>query len=132
MQLNLFDGESDGVCLSCKPPVYRVAVAPDGSTVAAATERTVGLFDLDPCRLRWRTPSFGRKISGLAFLPDGRSIQAAGHDGLVRTLDAATGAERGRLAVGLERVTCLSVSAAGTTAAACGDTLEAVVWDLGD
>lgn len=110
----------------------RTAVVADGSVAAAATTQTVCLFDLAEDWRIWKTPALSSSIDAVAFLPDGRSILAAGHDGLVRTLDAATGAERGRMSVGLSSVTCLSVSASGTTAAASGNSLEAVVWDLED
>ena len=79
---------------------------------------------------RWASAPADADLKVLAVAPDGRTLLAGGVDGVVRTFDAATGAERGRLALPVGPIRSLSVAACGTVAVACGDGPTAVVWDL--
>ena len=91
--------------------VYDTAMSPVGRRRSSG----VGCGD---CQ-EWSFP--GHDSFQAAVAPDGRSFLVGGVDGVVRIYDAATGVERGRLALGIGRIQSLSIAAGGSVAAACGD-----------
>jgi WD40 repeat protein len=62
---------------------------------------------VDTSLLTLREP--GGWVTAVAFSPDGNRVLAGSQDGIVRTWDAATGAEVGALTVRAERVVCFSL-----------------------
>ena len=110
-------------------PVVALAFAPDGGTLAVLTADRLLASDAAGEPL-WESTAADDELIVLAATPDGRAFLVGGADGVVRTYDAATGAERGRLELPVGPVECLSVAAGGTVAVACGDGPTAIVWDL--
>jgi WD40 repeat protein len=72
-------------------PVWSVAFAPDGRTVASASgDRTIKLWDIatgeEQATLRGHTD----QVDAVAFSPDGKFLASASHDRTVRLWDLAT------------------------------------------
>ena len=109
--------------------VKGLSFAPDGQRLATITERTLRVIHLASGVRGWRM-SMRQGLRGVAFAPDGRTVLVAGNDRQAATFDAATGAQVGRLELGVGPIRCLAVSAGGTVGAACGGRKTAVVWDL--
>jgi WD40 repeat protein len=84
-----------------KDHVAGIAYAPDGRTVAAATEIVVYLIDVPSMKVRAKTPKHPARINAVAFSPDSK-VFAVGHGeeesgdvrraiGGVKVWDVATG-----------------------------------------
>ncbi len=79
--------------------VSRVAISPDGSTVASATCETVAypecadgsvwLWDLHSGRLLGKLTGFHNFVDNVAFTPDGSCLVAAARDGTLRFYDTS-------------------------------------------
>jgi RNA polymerase sigma factor (sigma-70 family) len=79
--------------------VHRLAVAPDGRTIATATvgpEASVSIWDLETGRLRQKWPAQGNVTGAeaLAFSTDGESLLTIGRDRVLKVREVATGRER--------------------------------------
>jgi WD40 repeat protein/serine/threonine protein kinase len=73
-------------------PVYKVAISPDGKTVAATgAGRLMNLWNMADASLRAAWIGHDAEPHGLAFSPDSKLIASAGLDGTIRLWEAATG-----------------------------------------
>ncbi len=95
-------GDTSTVPGERQSPLYALALAPDGSRLAAAGEDgTVGLWQIGAA------PADGLTLSGhtgavntLAFSPDGQQLASAGNDGSVRIWSSEDGEQLAVLAAG--------------------------------
>jgi WD40 repeat protein len=79
-------------------PLYRrraryIAFAPDGQTLAAATQRDLHLWDLADGRDVVPFMSHDRRVRALAFSPDGNTLATADEAGYLHLWDATQGRE---------------------------------------
>lgn len=130
-----------GVTKKRKQPIsWRLAVSPDGQTLAAADE-TVTLFDLTTGKPRRSLPagpvvshpglpSKCRFVFDLAYHPAGDVLATAHGDARVRWWDVARGTERACYDCGAGGVTAVAFSSDGLLAAAGGSDGQVVVWDV--
>jgi serine/threonine protein kinase/WD40 repeat protein len=117
--------------------VPHAAFSPDGETFATAWASTpaetnkgwVTLHDAQG-RPRWTSWVYPALLVKLAFSPDGRHLAAAGVDGRVRVLDAATGHLVRQLTGPVGPLRDVAFNATGKLLAAAGDTPEVRIWDL--
>jgi len=70
------------------------AVALSSSDLATGSDEGLHIFDITSRQLRWSVHS-GRVIC-LAYSPDGRTLAAGGHEGIIRVFDASKGTEISR------------------------------------
>ena len=71
--------------------VRSVALSADGARALSADSRTIALWETATGRLLWARAAAAALV---AFSADGKTVAAAGLDGLVHSWDAATGAPR--------------------------------------
>jgi WD40 repeat protein len=122
--------------------VHCLAFSPDGRTLASGGEREdfVRLWGLagGGARRLGRTPpqdpaddtGSDRRVSALAFSPDGRLLAAGLDEGLLVIWDVATGAERRRLPGHEGRVTSLAFAPDGARLVSGSLDRTARLWDL--
>jgi WD40 repeat protein len=70
------------------------------------------------------------RVFGVAFSPDGRMIASAGHDGLVRLWETATGAELMAFSDHLDRVFSVAFSPDGSAIASGGNDSTVRLWEV--
>jgi WD40 repeat protein len=116
-------------------PVYSVAFAPDGATLAVACGWDVALWDLPapgqpvaPVR-RALLKGHRKLVSRVAFSPDGRTLLSSSHDGTARLWDVPAAAPRAALAWELGPLHAAAFASDGMRAAA-GGAADVVVWDV--
>lgn len=115
-----------------RPWIRKLALAPDGRTVAAAT-----LFDgvmvwasgLEQSPLRLSSESWDAR--SLAFTPDGLRLVAGGKNGMVRTWDTATWSEQHAWQAQDEGIACLSIAPDRETVVLGSYTGRLKRWELG-
>ena len=107
-----------------------IALAPDGSTVAAAQDWTIRLLDLALKQDRAILKGHKGIVSAVAFSPDSTTIATGSWDGTVRLWDAATGQERAVFQWPIGKVYSLIYAPDGLRLAAGGDRGAIVVWDV--
>jgi WD40 repeat protein len=74
---------------------YRVAVSPDGRTLAAGTiEKTVRLWDLAGGKAVATLSGHKEQVYSVAFSPDGRTLASGSADNTVRVWNVASGKSR--------------------------------------
>ncbi len=111
------------------PPLYAVAVSPDGRTLAAAgLGGAVTLLDFDTGRSRRRLEGHRDAVYSLAFGPGGTLLSGSG-DGTVRRWDTATGAQADCLEGHRAAVYQVAFSGDGRRAVSAGIEGEVFVWD---
>jgi WD40 repeat protein len=70
-------------------PVYALAFAPDGKTLATGgADKTVRIWDLDSGKERLKLLGHSGQINAIAFSPDGRTLASGGADQVVRIWNA--------------------------------------------
>ena len=106
-----------------------IALAPDGSAVAAAQDWAVRVFDLVKKQDRAILKGHKGIISAVAFSPDGSMIATGSWDKTVRLWDAATGREVATYQWPIGKVFSLAYAPDGLRLAAGGDLGGVVVWD---
>lgn len=114
----------------CSHVAGSVALAPDGSAVAAAQEWAVRIYELKS--QQDLPPLRGHKgiVSCVAFHPTGRFIATGSWDGTVRFWDPGTGSEVAAFQWPVGSVFSLAFAPDGLLAAAGGDRGAVVVWDV--
>lgn len=107
-----------------------LALAPDGSAVAAVQDWAVRVYDLNA--RQDRNPLKGHKgvVSCVAFSPTGSIIATGSWDGTVRFWDPLTGLERAVFQWPIGKVFSLAFAPDGLRLAAGGDRGAVVVWDV--
>src|SRR5262249_7732708 len=114
--------------------VRKLAVSPDGQTIAARTENgSAGIRDRATGRVRWRLQDFRASVHDLIFSADSRSLIVSSspnpRSGRLTWWEAATGKRRTVIGLAESPAHCLALSADGRWLA--GGLVGAVrVWDL--
>ena len=110
--------------------VMAVAYAPDGKTLATATDRLVRLWDTATHEEMRALRGHDRLVQALGYSPDGGLLASGGTDGLVILWDAMSGAELLRLGqANGDQILALSFSPTDGTIAAAGNSGSLRVWD---
>jgi WD40 repeat protein len=114
-------------------PVFAVAFAPDGTTLASAGyDRTIRLWSPKTGKQIWRTPVQKGKVRSIAYSPDGKLIASASSEKSVCVWDAGSGREIRKLSGDLETVVSLAFSPNGKMLAGGGGLGEPAIclWDF--
>jgi WD40 repeat protein len=110
--------------------VHAVAFAPDGKSVASASEdRTVRLWDRETHKELATCKGHTDGVVCVAYSPDGKLVASGSKDSTVRLWDARTGKEKARLE-GKDVAWCLAFTSDGTTLAAGRNDHSVQVWNL--
>jgi len=107
-----------------------LALAPDGSAIAAVQDWTVRIHDLKLKQDRAVLKGHKGVVSAVAFSPDGATLATSSWDGTVRFWDPASGQERAAFQWPIGKVFSFAFAPDGLRAAAGGDTGTVVVWDV--
>lgn len=98
--INLIDTTTGQLkALIREPAVSRIAVSPDGKTLAstAAKDKTIKLWDTASGRLRGALTGHGDEAWDVAFTPDGKTLASSSKDGTIVVWDLETKKERLRI-----------------------------------
>jgi WD40 repeat protein len=123
------DGTRGTILFQETASVSRLALAPDGRTLAAIFGNSLRLVDLESNRELRRLDGGFFDGGPLAFSPDGRMLAQGGHAG-VTFWDVATGEEVGRLTGHLGTVTAVAFSPDGKVVLTGAADTTALVWDV--
>jgi dipeptidyl aminopeptidase/acylaminoacyl peptidase len=118
--------------LSASGPVFALAFAPDGRTLASAAQerREVRLWDVKTRRPLHTLAHVG-SVRGLAWSPDGHTLACACGDGAVYLWDTAAGRERRRLRGHRGSVAAVAFAPDGKRLASGGADGTVRLWDVG-
>jgi WD40 repeat protein len=108
---------------------WKVAVSPGGDAAAVVRGGRVAAIDLATGAARFDVRASRSDVNRLAYHPGGRLLAAAGNDGAVRFLDAATGVTRRTFDWGIGKLRSVAFSGDGCLCAAGGQKALAV-WDV--
>jgi WD40 repeat protein len=112
------------------PPLYAVAVSPDGHTLAAGgLDGAIHLLDLETGRPLRRLEGHRDAVYSLAFAPAGGSLLSGSGDGTVRRWEVLTGVQAACLDGHRAAVYQVAFSADGRRAVSAGTEGEVFVWD---
>ncbi|HJZ89442.1 MAG TPA: WD40 repeat domain-containing protein [Gemmataceae bacterium] len=109
---------------------HSLAIAPDGSTLAAAFGHSVRVFDAQTGLAGLLLSGHQGKVWKVAYTPDGSRLVTASSDGSVRFWDAVTGALRASFDWMCGQVRCLAISPDGLTVASGGQDGRIVIADV--
>ena len=126
-------GRDLGILVDHRATVHRLAIAPDGKTVATweIGELAVRLWDTATGALRARACGHTGYVQALAFAPDGATFASGSLDGTVRLWDTATGRERTTLRTSdSSGIHALAFAPDGTVLASGGGRSTLTLWDV--
>lgn len=109
-------------------PVYGLTFSPNGGQLACRADGRITLLDL--ANGQSATLLKPKKLTDMAFTPDGRRLLTGSSDKLVRVWDTATWQEVAQFDWKIGAIASVTVSPDGTIAAAGGENSRVVVWDL--
>ena len=109
--------------------IARVAFSPDGKLIAAGDSQTVRIWETDTGRELHRLKGHQRRVTGVAFGPDGNSIASAGADGIARIWDVKSGGELSTLKGHTARVNCVAFSPDGKRVVTAGRDGTVRLWE---
>jgi WD40 repeat protein len=108
-----------------------LSFSPDGKTLAAASERTIQIWDVAGGKLKKKIKAGRSIVRRLVFHPNGKMVAAAGDTADIVLWDIDTGKEVRRFDWGIgKKILSLAIAPDGLTAAAGGSNKKFVVWDL--
>ncbi|MFO0807976.1 MAG: WD40 repeat domain-containing protein [Gemmataceae bacterium] len=113
-----------------KTGVGTLALAPDGSCVAAGENESIRVWSVADRQEQPMLAGHKGRVSSLAFSPDSRTLASGGWDRRVIFWDIASSTMRQSFDWGVGRVLALGFAPDGLIAAAAGDNGRVVVWDL--
>jgi WD40 repeat protein len=109
---------------------FAVAISADGSTLAAAVDYTVRLYDVEKGRERVVLKGHKGRVESVAISPDGATVATGSWDQTVRLWDAASGRELACYNWPIGKVFSLTYAPDGLRLAAGGELGTVVVWDV--
>ncbi len=122
-------GEVEAIPTRGQGRIRALSVSPDGLRVAMVLENGAGICHFG--RRDWEPlPVPAERLTCAVFMPDGRSLLAAGADGFVHCIDLQAAQETRRFDWRIGRVRAVAVSSDGLTCAAGGENGQVVVWDV--
>ena len=107
-------------------PLLSVALSPDGKKLAAGGS-AVWVWDVETGKLLQKLPA--ALPCSLAFAPDGRTLAATDHRGLIRLWDVSTAADRYPSPRHLDEVTAVGFSSDGKVVATCDKSDTLLLWN---
>jgi WD40 repeat protein len=120
-----------GGAMTAWSAVRAVAVAPDGSWLAAVSDDgTARIWDVATRQERSVLKGHRGEMRAVAVAPDGSWLATGGQDGTVRVWDMATGQERSVLGGHVGGVTAVAVAPDGNWLATSGGDRAVRIWDM--
>jgi WD40 repeat protein len=120
-----------GLCFAAitRPAVNAIAVAPDGSWLAAARKNgTVEIWD--PATGRQQVTLTGHSaVNAVAIAPDGSWLASGSNDGTIQIWDPATGQQQATLTGHLGAVNALAIAPDGSWLATGSTDTTIRIWD---
>ena len=122
-------GEQKGT-LTDTNNVWRVALSPDGKTVASMDwGNTMRLWDAETGELKDTLTGHTDGVYSVAFSPDGRTLASGSGDTTVVLWDTVTGEQKGTLTGHTDRIWSVTFSPDGRTLASGSEDNTVRLWD---